>query len=49
MDVVEWQYLDKEGANDFKANLCSRCIALDRADGYTMERTFIEEEHDDNR
>jgi len=43
MDVVEYQYLDKEGAKDFRTNLCSRCVKMDRASGYTMQRTFSEE------
>ena len=43
-DALEYQYLDKEGANDLKSVICSRCVAYDRSRGYTMERTFSEEE-----
>jgi hypothetical protein len=41
--VYEFQYLDKDGANDIRAFLCDRCVAFDRQKGYTLQRTFIEE------
>jgi hypothetical protein len=47
-DALEYQYLDKEGNNDCKANLCSRCVAHDRNRGYVMGRTFIEEKTNGN-
>jgi len=46
-DAREYQYLDKEGKNDIKARLCSRCVTHDRARGYVLERTFTDEELDD--
>ena len=42
-DALEYQYLDKDGETDIKANICSWCVRFDRCRGYIMERTFIEE------
>lgn len=42
-DAREYQYIDRDGIKDCKANLCSRCVEHDRRKGYILERTFIEE------
>lgn len=41
-DACEYRYLN--GISELVGNLCTRCVSYERAQGYTLERTFIEEE-----
>ena len=43
-DAFEYRYLHWKGGDSQTNYLCSRCVAYDRSRGYTLGRTFSEEE-----